>query len=85
MTRLYLVEKLINMYRLSELNIHEHVLAAIISLIDDNPEAIRQAKHMNLDFKNIITQRLFVIENDPSHLVCDFYFFYENFYNFIFF
>ena len=58
------------MYRQSEFNIYEHVLAAIISLIDNNPEAIKQAKRMNLDFKNIIMQRLRIIENEPSQLVC---------------
>jgi hypothetical protein len=57
------------MYNTTEYNIHEHILAAIIALIDNNPKAIKQAKQMNLDFKNIISRRLSVVENDPSSLV----------------
>ena len=49
---------------------HEYVLSAITSLIDNNPVAIKQAKNMNLNFKNMITQRLQIINNDASQLVC---------------
>lgn len=69
-TKLFLIDTLISMYRLTQLNIHEYVLAAIIALIENNPNAIKQAKEMNLDFKNIISQRLSIIENDPSCMVC---------------
>jgi len=65
-TKKQVLAKLIDMYRQNEHNIHEHVLSAITTLIDDNPEAIRQAKEMHLDFKAILTQRLVQIENDPS-------------------
>ena len=61
---------MINIYSQTQLNVHEYVLSAITSLIDNNPVAIKQAKNMNLNFKNMITQRIQIIENDPSHLVC---------------
>ncbi len=68
-TKQFLIQKLIRIYNETEFHIHEHVLAAIIALIDNNPEAIKQAKHMNLDFKNIISRRLSLIENEPGSLV----------------
>lgn len=68
-----LIEKLINIYSQTQLNIHEHVLSAITSLIDNNPSAIKQAKNMNLNFKNIISQRIQIVQDDPSQLVNEYF------------
>ena len=78
LTKKKLIETLIDMYRQPDLNIHEHVLSAINILIDDNPVAIEQARQMKeINFKQILSQRIELIRNDPP---CDvsFYFYYIN-------
>lgn len=57
------------MYSQPDSNVHEHLLSAITVLIDDNPVAIRQAKEMkNFNFKQILTQRIDTINDDPRFL-----------------
>jgi len=57
------------MYSKPDVNIHEHLLSAITVLIDDNPLAIKQAKEMkNFNFKQILTQRIDIIRDDPRFL-----------------
>ena len=64
------METLIHMYNKPDSNIHEHILSAINVLIDDNPEAIKQAKEMkNINFKQILTERIAAISSDPRHEV----------------
>lgn len=54
------------MYRQPDSNIHEHILSAINILIDDNPNAIKQAKEMKeVNFKQILTDRIRLINEDP--------------------
>lgn len=54
------------MYSQLDSNVHEHLLSAITVLIDDNPAAIQQAKGMkNFNFKQILTQRINMIRDDP--------------------
>lgn len=66
LTNKRLIEKLIEMYRQPDSNIHEHILSAINVLIDDNPLAIKQAKEMsNMNFKQILADRIQIIGNDP--------------------
>lgn len=66
LTQKHLIQILIDMYRNSELNIHEHILSAINILIDDNPNAIKHAKEMKeVNFKQILIDRLDTIAGDP--------------------
>jgi hypothetical protein len=66
LTNKKLIETLIEMYRKSDTNIHEQILSAISPLIDENPEAIRQAKEMpGINFKQILTQRIEATRDDP--------------------
>jgi hsp70-interacting protein len=68
LTQIHLIETLVDMYRQTESNIHEHILAAINILIDDNPPAIKQAKEMKeINFKQILQQRIQLINGDPRH------------------
>ena len=54
------------MYAVPDSNVHEHLLSAITVLIDDNPIAIKQAKEMkNYNFKQILTNRIESIRDDP--------------------
>ena len=70
LTNKRLVETLINMYNRPESNIHEHILSAINVLIDDNPESLKQAKEMNqINFKQILSERIALINSDPRHEV----------------
>jgi hypothetical protein len=58
------------MYNKPDSNINEHILSAINVLIDDNPESIRQAKEMKeINFKQILSERIALISSDPSHQV----------------
>lgn len=65
------IEVLIDLYRQPESSIHEHILSAINVLIDDNPLAIKQAKEMKFNFKQILTERISHIQEDPSFEVSD--------------
>lgn len=57
------------MYSKPDVNIHEHLLSAITVLIEENPAAIRQAKEMkSFNFKQILTQRIEIIRDDPRFL-----------------
>ena len=68
-----LIETLIHMYNRPDSNIHEHILSAINVLIDDNPESIKQAKEMKqINFKEILSERIATISSDPRHEVIDF-------------
>ena len=70
LTNKRLVETLINMYNRSESNIHEHILSAINVLIDDNPESLKQAREMKqINFKQILCERIALISSDPRHEV----------------
>ena len=54
------------MYSFSDSNIHQHIISAINVIIDDNPNAIKQAKEMkDLNFKQILAKRIELIQNDP--------------------
>ena len=65
-----LLELLVQMYSQPDSNIHEHILAAINILIDENPAAIKQAKNLkNIDMKQILKNRLEIIRDDPRFLV----------------
>ena len=69
-TQKHFLEHLVKLYSQEETNIHEHVLSAISVLIDNNPEAISQAKLMsNLNLKKTLSDRLEVIRDDPRYLV----------------
>ena len=69
-TQKHLLEHLVKLYSQAEINIHEHVLSAISVLIDNNPEALNQAKSMsNLNLKKTLLDRLEVIRDDPRYLV----------------
>lgn len=69
LTSKHLIETLVEMYSRPDSNIHEHLLSAITVLIDDNPNAIRQAKEMkNFNFKQILTHRINTIQDDPRYL-----------------
>ena len=58
------------MYNKPDSNIHEHILSAINVLIDDNPESIKQAKEMKeINFKQILSERIALISSDPRHQV----------------
>ena len=58
------------MYNKPDSNIHEHILLAINVLIDDNPESIKQAKEMKeINFKQILSERIDLISSDPRHQV----------------
>lgn len=64
-----LLELLVQMYSQPDSNIHEHILAAINILIDENPSAIKQAKNLkNIDMKQILNNRLEIIRDDPRFL-----------------
>jgi len=66
LTNKHLIETLVEMYSQLDSNVHEHLLSAITVLIDDNPAAIQQAKGMkNFNFKQILTQRINMIRDDP--------------------
>lgn len=66
LTNRNLIKTLIDMYSFPDSNIHEHILSAINVLIDENPKAIKQAKEMkDLNFKQILSQRIELIGNDP--------------------
>lgn len=68
LTEKRLIETLIGMYRDPNSNIHEHILSAINIIIDDNPNAIKQAKEMKeINFKEILTNRIQIINEDPRH------------------
>lgn len=57
------------MYKKPDSEIHEHILSAINILIENNPAAIKQAKEMkDINFKQIITDRLQIINDDPRCL-----------------
>jgi hypothetical protein len=67
------------MYNKPDSNIHEHILSAINVLIDDNPESIKQAKEMKeINFKQILSERIALISSDPRHQVIFRNFFYRN-------
>lgn len=67
LTKKMIIPELIQIYREQfELNIYDHILAAITELINNNPDAIKQAQAMNLNFKALLTDRLSQINNDPS-------------------
>lgn len=69
LTEKRLLEKLVEMYSKLDSNVHEHVLSAINVLIEDNPTAISQAKNMrNLNLKEILKNRIELIDNDPRFL-----------------
>ncbi|RNA05940.1 Hsp70-binding 1 [Brachionus plicatilis] len=68
LTQKRLISDLIHIYKQDDHQIHEHILSAINVLIDDNPEAIKQAKELeNIDFKKLLKDRLRAIEQDPRH------------------
>jgi len=68
LTKKHLLEKLIEMYSQVESNTHEYALSAINVLIDENPEAINQAKNMtSFNLKQILKDRLDVINTDPQY------------------
>lgn len=70
LTQKKLINSLIDIYRQDNHDTHEHILSAINVLIDDNPEAVRQAKQLeNVDFKHLLSERLRITENDPRHNV----------------
>ena len=74
LTKKHLIEALIRMYNKPDSNIHEHILSAISVLIDDNPECIKQAKEMKeINFKQLLTDRIATIASDPRHEVTFFY------------
>jgi hsp70-interacting protein len=78
LTKKKLIETLIDMYRQPDSNIHEHVLSAINVMIDDNPVAIEQARQMKeINFKQILSQRIELIRNDPP---CDVLFLFNLFF-----
>lgn len=67
LTQKQLIKILIEMYQHDNHDVHEHILSAINVLIDDNPQAIQQAKEMSVNFKQILTNRLERISDDPRH------------------
>lgn len=67
LTQKKLIFNLIDIYQQNNHEIHEHILSAINVLIDDNPEAIRQAKELNVNFKQMLSDRLEAIAGDPRH------------------
>lgn len=68
LTNKRIIETLVDMYNKPESNIHEHILSAINVLIDDNPTCIQQAKELKqLNFKQILSQRLENIKDDPRY------------------
>lgn len=70
LTEKRLIETLIEMYRNPESNIHEHILSAINVLIEENPQAIKQAQEMkDVNFKKILTDRIQTIANDSRYNV----------------
>lgn len=75
LTEKKLISSLIDIYRQDNHDVHEHILSAINVLIDDNPEAVKQAKQLeNIDFKQLLTDRLRIAANDPRHNVKIFFF-----------
>jgi len=66
LTKKRLIENLIDMYNDTDSNIHEHVLSAINTLIDDNPDSVKQAIEMKqINFKELLQRRISIISNDP--------------------
>ena len=59
------MQTLIDLYRETDSNCHEHLISTINVLIENNPKAVQQAKEMkDIDFKDVITKRLDAIQND---------------------